>query len=448
VKKLVILLASLFLYVTVLSQTVTIRLEGTANNSNSANMRDYIIDVDGRQYYSSDASITGSAGIKQIVITDLARGTHKITVYEANSNNSAGDLVYSNNFQLRAGYDMIVSIRRNGNVAFTEKKIKETTGNTSASTPMTDANFDKLVQSVKSKWSQSSRISAIKTAFANKSYYFSTNQVGELLLLVNTESRRLELAKLAYPRVTDQQNFTDVADLFNTQANRDNIMAFIEEKNPDIIAGTGVKPLTNQQFNQLLRKVRNQYDQTGKYAVLRDAFSLTTNYFTTAQLRQLISQVTAEGDRLSLAKLAYARVTDEANFSSLYNLFRTQAARDELDSYARSGGSLTSSGQYSSRIAMSDADFSKLHMKARLHFRQSSTVSDVKEALSNKNNYFTIAQTRSLLSLISDESDRLSLAKLAYHRAADPTVFNQLYDMFTSQSSVDDLTNYIRNNPY
>jgi hypothetical protein len=45
--------------------------------------------------------------------------------------------------------------------------------------------------------------------------------------------------------------------------------------------------------------------------------------------------------------------------------------------------------------------------------------------------------------LVDSESDRVALAKLAYLRATDPTTFTQLFDMFPTQASKDDLTNYI-----
>jgi len=93
---------------------------------------------------------------------------------------------------------------------------------------------------------------------------------------------------------------------------------------------------------------------------------------------------------------------------------------------------------------MSDGDFSKLQMKARLHFRESSTVKEITTAFNNTNNYFTVDQIRSLLSMVSAESDRLALAKLAYLRIVDPSTFQQLYDMFSQQSSIDALNTYIK----
>jgi hypothetical protein len=339
VKKSIFILLTTFLCASVFAQTVTIRFEGT-KNSTTTNARSYIVDLDGRVFNSNTAENVGNAGIKQIVLTDLAPGSHKLTVHENSTTTNDDALLYSNTFELRSNYDMVIAVRRNGTVSFTEKKMKAVAA--SSTVPMTNANFTKLLQTVKAKWSQSSKVSAIKSSIATKANYFSTDQVGELLLLVSSEANRLELAKLAYPKVTDPLNYYDVADLFNTQANKDNITAFVQSKNP--------------------------------------------------------------------------------------------------------GGSLVTTNTYPSRIAMSDSEFSKLQTKATLHFRQSSTVADIKAALNTKTNYFTVDQLRSLLSMVTSEANRLELAKLAWHRSADPNSFTQLYDMFT-QASITTLNTYIKNNP-
>ena len=70
--------------------------------------------------------------------------------------------------------------------------------------------------------------------------------------------------------------------------------------------------------------------QTGKYSIIKDAFSNTNNYFSTAQIRELLLTINSESDRLALAKLSYARVSNSAQFTSLYDLFYIQSSRDEL----------------------------------------------------------------------------------------------------------------------
>jgi hypothetical protein len=453
-KKLLVLLAAISFHAGLMAQQLTLRFEG--GNANSDNERNYTVDIDGTAYYSSTAEELSNGRARQVEINNLTAGSHTIKVYRGSNNtaiSSSGSEapLYSNSFQLRQGYDMVVSIRRNGQVSFTEKKNASYTASTSG-TAMSEAKFNTLLTSVKGKWSQSSRYAAVKSALKTKSNYFTTEQAGQLLMQLTSEAQRLELAKLAYPRITDTENFSEMTTLFKSQANRDKMDDFLASKsttaNSVAYEGNYAKAsMTAQQFNQLVRTVKNQYRQEGKYAVINDAFQVTTNYFTTAQVRQLLNLVTAENDRLALAKLSYARVTDPGNFATLYNLFTT-ANRTELDNYIRYGATTTvNTGQYSNRVAMSSGEFTRLEMKARLHFRQSSVVEDIREALSDKNNYFTLEQTRSLLSMITEETDRLALAKLAYHRITDPSTFVQLMDLFTTQTNKDDLNNYIRNNP-
>ena len=341
-KKLLFFLVAAFICTTISAQTITVRFPGVSNNSsnNSSSDRDYIVSLDGKKYYSTSTE-AATNGIRQFVISDLAVGSHQLAVYD-NSNNEE---LYSKTFQLRAGYDMVIAVRKTGDVTFTEKKMKQVS--TQAKSAMTETQFNSLLSSIKAKWSQTSRISTIKTAINNKSYYFTTEQVGDMLQTVTVEARRLELAKLAYPKVTDPLNYADIAELLTVQTNKDNFMAFVQSKNPGI---------------------------TGS-------------------------------------------------------------------------GQITSSGQYASRSAMSDSEFDKLYTKSQLHFRQSSVVTDIKAALSNKNNYFTMDQIRSLLTLVSTEANRLMLMKLAYHRSADPTNFVQLYDLFSTQASINEMNTYIKNNP-
>jgi len=447
-KSLYSILLAILIYVPASAQKAILRFEGLAN-SNNATVPNYMVDLDGKKYYSSNADLTANGGASQIEVNQLPYGTHKIAVYEtegsATVNTSTANPIYSNNFQLRSGYDMVIAIRRNGQVSFSEKRITQNS-TANSKTPMTDSEFDKQMASINGKWSQTSKYNAVKSAISNKSNYFTTDQVGQLLLLLTSETRRLELAKLSYPKITDPSNFADVSELFKTQANKDNIDKFIQSKNIATTTSTDIDnarpPLTTQRFNQLKRQIGNQYQETGKIAVLRDALNVTTNYFTTAQLKELLLLISNENERLALAKQSYPRVSDQTNFTSLSTIFTVQTNRDDFNNYVKNGETVSTTPN--TRTAMSDGDFSKLQMKARLHFRESSTVKEITTAFNNTSNYFTVDQIRSLLSMVSAESDRLALAKLAYLRIVDPSTFQQLYDMFSQQSSIDALNTYIK----
>lgn len=94
--------------------------------------------------------------------------------------------------------------------------------------------------------------------------------------------------------------------------------------------------------------------------------------------------------------------------------------------------------------AMSDASFNELVSNIRGAWF--GKYSKAKTAVSQ--NYFTTYQVKQLVQIFSSESERLELAKLAYRNTVDQRNYYSLYDVFSSQSSRDDLDRYIRNGGY
>ena len=418
------------------SQTITLRFDGSSN-------RDYEVRIDGKSYFSSSITPQRNTNQRVIVLDNILPGMHNLEVYASTETADNSSALYSNNFQLRDGYDMFIGIRRNGQVTFTEKRMDAASGTTLAEMP--DTEFDKLILSVKNKWSQSARVTALKSAISTKANYFTTEQVGQMLALLSSERSRIDIAKLAFAKVTDPNNFSEISAFLTSQAGRtelENYIAANQRTNTTVGTNTGYsQQMTTANFNRLMQSVRNQYQQSGKVALITNAFN-NTDYFSTTQVRQLVSLITAEADRLVLLKLSYPRIVDQANFSSLNTLLTRQASRDDLNYYVRTGNNAVTE-DYSNRIAVTDSEYRRILQKASLHFRQSSVVKDVKDAFSTTVNWYSIAQIRGLLELISTEADRLALAKLAYHRATEPYNYSQLYDLFTLESSRNDLSNYI-----
>ena len=86
-KTLSFILLATFSYASVFSQSLTIRFEGI-NNPNNTVVRNYVVDLDGRKYYSANADVAGTSGAKQLVINDLQLGSHRLAVYETNDNST------------------------------------------------------------------------------------------------------------------------------------------------------------------------------------------------------------------------------------------------------------------------------------------------------------------------------------------------------------------------
>ena len=436
-----------FVSLAVSAQTVTVTFPAAANKAKS-----YQVVIDGASYYSANSVATN--GRQVTTIPNLSTGTHQLEVYTTTTrNNRTTDgtttqpttrPVYAKAFQLREGYDMQISIRANGQVSFTEKRAKNTY-TAGVRTPMTPTAFNSLVQNISGRRYQSDRITLVRNALSNSANYFTSTQVRQLLTLISAESRRLELAKLSYARVTDPEAFSSLYDVLQSEASRDALDDYVVAQGGSAIStesnaayGTA---LSDAQFTTLLNRVKGYSYQSGRIAEIRTALEGSA-YFSTTQVRDLLTLVTSETDRLTLAKQAYSRVVDRSVYGQLASLFYGSATRAEFNNFVTSNGGVVTNTTYTQ--AMSDAAFQQVYNKARAHFFQKNTVADVQAAFINTANYFSTEQVRSLLQLISTETTRLELAKLGYARVVDPLNYYSLVDLFTVQANRTALENYIR----
>ena len=93
---------------------------------------------------------------------------------------------------------------------------------------MADEDFNQLLNNVRGNLIQFLKVGYETEVFNNPNNYFSTNQIRQLLLLINSESNRLELAKLSYRTVTDPANFFQLNNLFNSQSSRDELANYVK----------------------------------------------------------------------------------------------------------------------------------------------------------------------------------------------------------------------------
>jgi hypothetical protein len=331
--------AVLSVYAQTRGETVTI-------NVNSNRYQEVL--VDGKAYPITNTSTTDMSGTNGVVtITDLQPGQHTLEVVRVNQNpnNRRNN---SRTFNLRSRYDLAITVNNDGSVQLNETRNRNYGNANRFRSAMSDADFSVLLQNVQSQRRASAKTTAVTNAFEGANNYFTTDQSVQLLELVPSESKRLTLAKSVYPKITDQANFTSMYDLFDNQANRDALAAYVSSYNANngnhsIYNGKGSvnnnqyrSPMTDADFNILMKDVKKQWLPGAKMNALSSAFNNTNNYFSTSQANQLIRLVSDEDNRLQLAKSAYARITDPGNFSQLYDLFSSQARKDELRNYINS----------------------------------------------------------------------------------------------------------------
>lgn len=92
-------------------------------------------------------------------------------------------------------------------------------------------------------------------------------------------------------------------------------------------------------------------------------------------------------------------------------------------------------------MPMYDNDFAGLMNAIRNRPFDSTKRQLAAQAISS--NYFTSAQIMNMLGLFSFDSSKLEIAKLAYTRTVDPEHYYLVYDAFSFDSSVRNLSNYM-----
>jgi hypothetical protein len=85
------------------------------------------------------------------------------------------------------------------------------------------------------------------------------------------------------------------------------------------------------------RAVNSISMQRGDFQKMESAKQLiSTGFFSSAQVKQMLQVFSFENDKLDLAKLAYDKTVDKQNFYVVNDVFNSYSSRDELARYTRS----------------------------------------------------------------------------------------------------------------
>jgi hypothetical protein len=302
---------------------------------------------------------------------------------------------------------------------------------------MSDADFNSLYRTIQQQWPVSTQVSSLSNAFNNTNNYFTVYQASQLIQIVNVENSRLQLAKLSYRSITDRNNFNQVYNLLSSQASKNELAAYISNY------GGVVNPqlaMNDANFNSLYQSVQNQWPVSAQMNTLVSTFNNTSYYFSTYQATRLIQLVEGDNNRLQLAKLSYRSITDRANFGQIAALLSTQSAKNDLAAYINN----YTGGGISNKMPMTDADFNVFYQTLEAQFLPGEQMISLTNAFNNTSYNFTTAQVKRLIPMVSQESNRLRLAKLSYRAITDRNNFSQLYDLLNSQSSRDELDAYVK----
>ncbi|HLF45647.1 MAG TPA: DUF4476 domain-containing protein [Chitinophagaceae bacterium] len=356
-----------------------------------------------------------------------------LQIINTDQNNNSTELT-SSVLSHRNGNDMLIKVNRNDSLDLAEIKKINITNNLVL---IAEEKFDTLLNNIKNLRSANARSFLISNAFNTTNNTFSSNQVLQLLQQLNDEKSRLQLAKLSYNIITDRNNFYKLYVLLSSKASKNELTDFVNnyqaDNNPFIA-------MDNAVFQILYLEIKNQRPESTRMNSLINVFNTRKDYFSAQQSSQLIQLVKLESNRLQLAKLSYHIIVDLVNFSQIYNLFGKQINEDKLADYVIANYSSGSRPQ----LAMSDVNFNNLFISVKKKYLPVEQMNFLTEIFNNARNYFTCSQANKLIPLITYESNRLLLAKLAYRTVTDRGNFNLLTDLLNSQASKNDLMAYTK----
>ena len=399
---------------------VTITVRGNNNEAIVIDNTEYVVYND----YSTNTNTP-------IVVSNLQAGQHTLQIKRADEVNPSSTI-----FTTRTGYDLQIIIAGNGSVQLKETKWKAGNNNGQNMVAMSVTNFNNLYNSIRNQGGSAKRMTMASDAFANTNYYFTTAQAKQLIQLVNSQSNRFTLAKASYRSITDPTNFTQMYEMLNSQSHRDQLAAYVSTYN----AGSSSTAMTASQFNTIYKTAQRQATTNSKVSYIYNAFTNTNNYFTVAQARQLVQLAPDEANRLYLAKISYRSIIDRINFSQMNALLNSQASRNELNIFVSTYDNSTT---VYTKVAMKEADFNTLYRDIQNRYGIGAKMSALSNVFTTENYYFTTVQAKQLIQLVSDENNRLELAKASYDNIVDQANFSQLYTIF-SNSSRSELEIYVR----
>lgn len=210
------------------------RISVTSVNS----QKDLKVEVDGRSFFMQDNAIT---------ISNLAEGYHDVKIYSEKRKDRNEDirsfdfkrgarmeLIYSNSVYLKRSTLLDITVNRFGKVMMDERRMDRNddfgdedyygNGNTGwnggRDYAVSSRDFETLKYSLKKEWFENSRLTIAQMAIDKNR--FTTQQVKELMQLFVFENNRLEIAKSAYRKTVDKENYYQVNDaLFFTSKKKE-----------------------------------------------------------------------------------------------------------------------------------------------------------------------------------------------------------------------------------
>jgi len=205
--------------------------------STTSNKMDLKIEVDGRKLDMKNNSIT---------LSNLNEGYHNVKIFRDVKRTGFGfgkkqDVIYQSSLFLKRGFHSDITVNRFGKVLVDERRIDRNDEwyndddfddhnggwDNGYGNVMSTRDFEFTKDQIRKEWLETNRLISAKTILDKNN--FTSQQVKELAMLFGFENNKLEIAKYAYRKTADKENYFIVNDVFTFKSSKDELARFIRE---------------------------------------------------------------------------------------------------------------------------------------------------------------------------------------------------------------------------
>jgi hypothetical protein len=212
--------------------------------SNKMNLQ---VEVDGRKIRMNDNTIT---------LQQLSDGYHQVKIVRETKRRGGGffdfgkkrgETLFNSTVFLRRGFAMDIIVSRSGKVFTDEVRIDRFDNmyddekdadyddeedfnhgnNNGYGNVMSGREFEQVKDQIRKEWQESNRLLSAKTI--TDRYSFTTQQVKELMMLFTFDKNKLEIAKYAFRKTIDKQNYHQLNSEFSFRSTADELDRFMRE---------------------------------------------------------------------------------------------------------------------------------------------------------------------------------------------------------------------------
>lgn len=223
------------LFITSLFSLAVMAFDGSRLSISAvASSQEIKIEVDGKKYTMKNNTIT---------LGFLDQGRHDVKIYRERKRNGFGfgrrEIIYDNTVFLKKGFHLDITVNRFGKALVDERRMDVNdewyndedeyydNGGWGNSNVMSSREFNDVKDQLRKEWFESNRLNSAK--FIIEKNNLTSSQVKELMLLFTFENNRLDIAKSAYRKTVDKQNYLNVNDALTFNSSKEELVRFIRE---------------------------------------------------------------------------------------------------------------------------------------------------------------------------------------------------------------------------